>query len=111
LRKLAYQWAVEEVAMINQTITDTGRPWQVHEVQITEHVEDNRLTEGPSRADIMRSSSPSSRSFHAQSSEGEDDESPDLSVGNKVIVTAAVTLQRPAVQPPAGGFFAVQPRT
>jgi hypothetical protein len=110
LRKLVYQRAVEETALLNQAIVDAGRPWQVHEIELSEHVEDNRLREGMSREEKASSLAYRHSMRDHVSADDEEDDSPHLSVGNKVVVEAQVTLQRPAVPPPDGGFFAVWAR-
>lgn len=104
LRKLAYQRAVEEVATLNQMISDPGRPWQVNDIQLSHRVEDNRVQEEMPR-DGMSSLAYRQRSL-ASVEDSIEDGSPDLSVGNRIVVEAAITLRRLAIPAPEGGFFA-----
>ncbi|MFZ4576155.1 MAG: hypothetical protein ACOYN0_17355 [Phycisphaerales bacterium] len=111
LRKLVYQRAVEEAAVVNQTVVDAGRQWHVHEIQIVERVEDNRLREEMTRNEkVAQMAYRHTSASILGNAEDENEGSPDLSVGGKVVVEGTVTLQRPSVTPPEGGFFSVTPR-
>lgn len=97
LRRQAYDRANEEADLLNSVLTDPNRIWSVGKMVIEEHLKASDDPMQESAAYLTRPRDVRREDF------GDDDGS---MTSNVVTLKATVILQRPSVEPPAGGFFA-----